>query len=239
MFVNQHVLGEFKTHKPSSFTQLIPGQVVSVVDYDEFQQVEVAFSEGGTTIPVWVVEDGVSPKPVNGDWVLVGFIGGHKNQPYIAGYYRGKYAWSNHIMMRRDETTAEILIQLPTLTTDLEEHLTDDTKKETRTYIRLSHEGFEINHPQSDSVRTSIKIDNAGNITIDTPGAISLATEGTALVNAQNANLNTSGTASVSADSVTVTGTNSLSLSSSDGNITMATPMGSITMSTKDGSFEF
>ena len=178
MFVNQNSLGEFKTHKPDSFTQLIPGRVVSTVDYEEFKQVAVSFSKGGTTLPVWVVEDGVSPKPVNGDWVLVGFIGGHKNQPYIAGYYRGNYAWSNHIMMRRDETTEEILIQLPVLPelkiVDLEEHLTNDTKKETRAFVHLHTDFAEISFPTGPSSRVSIKADKNGNLTINAPGTVTI-----------------------------------------------------------------
>lgn len=178
MFIPQNCLGQFKTHKPEVYHQLLPATVVSTVDYDEFRQIEVLFSDGGTSIPVRMLEHGVSHKPCEGDWVLIGFVKGHKNQPYFAGYYRGNYLWTNHVIMRRDETTEEILIQLPVLpaekVVDLEEYLSDDSKKKTRAYVHLHTDFAEMSFPVSTSARVFLKADKAGNLTITAPGSITI-----------------------------------------------------------------
>jgi hypothetical protein len=83
-------------------------RVTSNKDYEEYGRVDVQFLNdgglaGGVPLPVWVIEDGAEVKPEEGDMVLIGFVQGNKDIPYLIGYVKDHYACGHMIRIDKDK----------------------------------------------------------------------------------------------------------------------------------------
>jgi hypothetical protein len=116
------------------------GRVVGVADYVKYGRIEVIFLDYSKPFPVWV-NGSVDRAPVAGDQVLVGFIKGRQDAPYLAGFIRNESYTSNFVLIESDR----IVLQLPIDTEDSDGHLLDDTRKASRVSVELTAGGVKIN----------------------------------------------------------------------------------------------
>lgn len=121
-------------------------------DYDAKGKIEVIYVNRTKPAPIWVFD---GPKPEVGDYVLVGFINGQKNNPYMVGLFSHKAWTSNFVRVEKDL----IRIQMPTddhditgldptVENDPKNHLRDDATYLTqRGYIQIDKTGIKIHLP--------------------------------------------------------------------------------------------
>jgi hypothetical protein len=126
-------------------------RVERVDDYDK-GKIEVVFLNRTKPAPIWVFD---GPKPAVGDYILVGYIDGQKNNPYMQGFFSNKAWTSNFILVEKDR----IRIQFPTVEKDVtgadptkendpKNHLRNDTQYlNTRGYIQIDADGMTLHMP--------------------------------------------------------------------------------------------
>lgn len=133
------------------FNDMLMARVEKVDNLETKGQVEVIFLNRTKPAPVWVFD---GPSPAVGDYVMVGFVGGQKNSPYIAGIFRNR-GWTSNFVLVTDKM---IRIQFPTDSTDVtgadeskendpKSHLRDDEKLDTRGYLQIDAEGIKLHAP--------------------------------------------------------------------------------------------
>lgn len=132
-------LGNKKIHRMPTYTETQIGRVTSANDFKKYGRIEVIFLDYGQPFPVWVSGD-IDREPVSGDQVLVGFIQGRQDNPYMLGYVRNEAYTSNFILVEKDKIT----LQLPTDPEDIKGHLLDDSKKDSRVIIEILTSGVSI-----------------------------------------------------------------------------------------------
>ena len=133
------------------------GRVKSAANYRTSGRIEVEFLDHGKCMPVWVVGD-VDREPVTGDMVLVGYMEGRKDSPYLKGFVRNEAYTSNYIEVGKDY----IRFQLPKNKDDIEGRMLNDAKKSSRVYIEVNNNGIALYHPDGDVMINTPK----GNTTI-------------------------------------------------------------------------
>lgn len=139
----QSSLGGQKIHRQADYNTTNIGRVTSIQKYKEFGIIEVVFLDHGQPFPVWIVGD-IDREPVEGDQVIVGYIAGRKDAPYLAGYVKNFAYTTNFVMVGKDR----IRFQLPIFEVgkkdgkahkDVQEHLLKESKlKSERAYVELS-----------------------------------------------------------------------------------------------------
>jgi hypothetical protein len=117
-------------------------RVVSNANYDAQRTVEVMFLDHGKSFPVWAVGN-VDRKPENGDMVVVGYLEGRKDSPYLKGFVKMESATANYIVITKDV----IRLQIPLDDIDKDQNMTDDFRKDTRAYIEMNKDGIAVYHP--------------------------------------------------------------------------------------------
>jgi hypothetical protein len=115
------------------------GHVTSVKNYDESGRIEVIFLDSSQPFPVWVVGH-IDRKPVEGDQVLVGFIQGRHDAPYLHSFIKNESYTSNFIRVEKDR----IILQMPLDDNDAKAHLPED-KRATRPYLELNSQAAMLN----------------------------------------------------------------------------------------------
>lgn len=138
----QSGLGTPQIHKTPDLNMTKIGKVYSSKNFLKYGKIEVVFLDYGRPAPVWVIGD-VDRKPEPGDQVLVGYIDGRKDSPYLVGFVKNFSHTTNFIRVEKDR----IRIQLPTDKKDVKEHMTGDSKLSSRAYIDVTASGITINHP--------------------------------------------------------------------------------------------
>lgn len=136
----QASLGSRVVNNKPTYNQMQIGRVTSTGDYDKYGRIEVIFLDYSRPAPVWVNGD-IDRKPVAGDQVLVGFIQGRSDSPYLAGFIRNASYTSNCIKVEQDCIT----LQLPASTTDAQGHMLDDSLKTSRMRVEITTAGVLIN----------------------------------------------------------------------------------------------
>lgn len=206
MFKAQNSVNALQPHKPIVFEQVLPAKITSVAEYDAYRRVDIVFEHGGTTLPLKMIENGISHRPHQGDWLLVGFVKGYKNEPYFLGYYSMYNLWTNHIIMRRDGEKEEILVQLPVLSgnkeADLKEYTVDKSKRDERAFVHLHTDFAELSYPVSPSERVFIRADKNGDLMISAPKHIT--------INGENLTINIEKNIVVNTDKYTKNATNTV-----------------------------
>lgn len=151
MVQNQSALGGRKVHRTPNYQQTKIGRVTSITDYKKYGKIEVVFLDYGQPFPVWVVGS-IEREPVTGDQVLVGYMEGRKDAPYMMGFVRNESYTSNFIEVAKDR----IRIQLPVLEVgkkdgvahnDVKEHLLNEGKLSQRAYVELTPEHAKLSFP--------------------------------------------------------------------------------------------
>lgn len=137
-------LGNKVIHRQPTYTEAQIGRVTSVNDYKKYGRVDVIFLDYGQPFPVWVNGD-VDREPVSGDLILVGYLQGRPDTPYMLGFIRNESWTSNFIRVDKDR----IIVQYPTKEPDIKgQHLLDDpTYKKTRVYVELLKDELKMHFP--------------------------------------------------------------------------------------------
>lgn len=138
-------LGDRKLHKNPSYFMDKMARVKSAADFRTKGRIEVEFIDHGKCMPVWVVGD-VDREPVTGDMVIVGYMEGRKDAPYLKSFIRNESYTANYIEVGKDY----IRLQLPKVKEDREKHMLDNSRKASRAYIELNANGIAFNHPSGD-----------------------------------------------------------------------------------------
>jgi len=139
----QSGLGARKIHRMPTYDGTQIGRITSAEGFKEFGRIEAIFLDYGQPFPIWV-SGSVDREPVSGDMILVGFIQGRQDSPYMLGYVRNEAYTSNFILVEKDKIT----LQIPTDPEDIKGHLLDDSKKASRTILELTASGATLNGKQ-------------------------------------------------------------------------------------------
>jgi len=138
-------LGTKKLHKLPQYFMDKMGRVTSAANYKDKGRIEVEFLDHGKCMPVWVVGD-IDREPMEGDMVIIGYMEGRKDAPYLKAFVRNQSYTSNYIEVHPDR----IVFQLPKNETDREKNMLDDRYKDGRVYLELTANGVAIYHPDGD-----------------------------------------------------------------------------------------
>lgn len=172
---NQSSLGSKRIYRQPSYDTTNIGRVTSLKDFEKLGIIEVVFLDYGQPFPVWVVGD-IEREPVTGDQVVIGYINGRKDAPYLHGFVKNSAYTTNFIKVSKDR----IRLQLPIFDIgvkdgiaheDTKTHLLDNKKLPQRAYIDLDKDSALISFPTSKNGSTPpaiIKVTATG-VTIDHP----------------------------------------------------------------------
>jgi hypothetical protein len=138
-------LGQRKVHRNPDYFMDKVGRVKSAADYKKKARIEVEFLDHGKCMPVWVVGD-IDREPVEDDMVIIGFMEGRKDAPYLKAFIRNETYTANYIEVAK----GHIRIQLPKSKRDREEHMLDSNLKNTRAYVEVNNNGISLYHPDGD-----------------------------------------------------------------------------------------
>lgn len=138
-------LGKRQIHRNPAYTIDKLGRVKSAANYREKGRIEVEFLDHGKSMPVWVVGD-VDREPVEGDMVIVGYMEGRKDSPYLKSFVRNESYTANYIEVGKEY----VRIQLPKTKVDREKKMLDGKLKSSRPYVEVNMDGIAIHHPDGD-----------------------------------------------------------------------------------------
>ncbi len=137
----------------TQFQEFIKQGFARVTKNDDFEtkgKIEVEFLNRTKPAPIWVLDPSVG-KPEVGDYVLVGFIDGQKNNPYMAGIVAHKAYTSNFIRVEKTGITIQFPLDETDVVgsgeTDPKNHLRDDSKQSTRIYLKIDASGATLHVP--------------------------------------------------------------------------------------------
>lgn len=172
MHENQSSLGNRRVHRTPAHTQSKIGRVTSIKDYQAYGKIEVVFLDYGMPFPVWVIGD-LDREPVTGDQVIVGYMEGRKDAPYLAGFVKNESYTSNFVQVSMNK----IRLQLPVFEVGVrggDAHkeaqsglISDKTLKQHRAYVELTPDHAVISFPHDSGYSASpvtIKLTKAGGI---------------------------------------------------------------------------
>lgn len=175
---DQSALGGRTVNRAPAYNHLQMARVTSTKDFNKFGKIEAIFLDYSQPVPIWVIND-LDREPVSGDFILVGFMEGRKDMPYMVGFVKNKNYTTNFMVIKKDK----IKLQLPVFDIgvkdgkahkDTQDHLLDNTKQAERAYIELTPDAALIQFPTSKTGATapaSIKI-TATEVIISHPGTI-------------------------------------------------------------------
>lgn len=138
-------LGRRNIHRNPRYFIDKMARVKSAANYKEKGRIEVEFLDHGKCMPVWVVGD-LDREPVTGDMVIIGWMEGRKDAPYLKGFIKNESYTANYFEIGKDY----IRLQLPKNKDDREKHMTNEAKKPSRVYIELNQSGIALYHPDGD-----------------------------------------------------------------------------------------
>lgn len=180
----QSAFGSRKIHRAPSFDGITKiARVTSAKDFHKYGRIEVLFLDYGQPMPVWVVND-LDREPVEGDQVVIGYIDGRKDAPYLIGFMKNKSYTTNFIVVKKDK----IKLQLPVFEIgkkdgvahkDVQSNLLDGTKQEQRAYVELTPDHAIVSFPTDKEGKTPpaiIKI-TASEALVKHPGAVKVEGE--------------------------------------------------------------
>lgn len=146
--LGQRVVNRLPRYGTSSIAR-----VTSVTDYHQYARIEAIFLDGGQPCPIWCIGE-LDREPVEGDQVLVGFIEGRQDAPYIQGFVKNKSYTTNFVIVKRDK----IKLQIPVFDIgtkngladkDVQGNLLDNTKQNQRAYIEVTPDHAFVSFPTS------------------------------------------------------------------------------------------
>jgi hypothetical protein len=149
----QSALGQKNINRKPLYDQLRMAKVTSVKDFSTFGRVSVVFLDYSQPVPVWCFGS-IDREPVEGDTVMVGFIEGRKDTPYLHSFYKNESYGTNFVVVTRNK----VKLQLPIFDIgvkdgvshkDVQGHLLDDTKQAQRAYVELTPTHAYVSFPTS------------------------------------------------------------------------------------------
>lgn len=162
----QSGLGKEHLHRKPVYDQLQIGRVTSTKDYNKYGRIEVIFLDYSQPFPVWVNGD-LDREPVEGDQVLVGFIQGRPDAPYLAGFIRNKSYTANFIKIEK----GRIILQMPTDTKDIQGALMDESKKDSRAYVEIKGSEVIVHAPSIKLADGTTEVARKGDsVSVNVPG---------------------------------------------------------------------
>jgi hypothetical protein len=153
---DQSSLGGKFTSRLPSYNHLQIARVTSVKDFHKYGKIEAIFLDYSQPAPIWVIND-VDREPVEGDFILVGFMEGRKDVPYMVGFVKNKSYTTNFMVVKKDK----IKLQLPVFDVgvkdgkahkDVQEHLLDNAKQTQRATVEMTPDHILIHFPFKDGL---------------------------------------------------------------------------------------
>lgn len=191
-----------------SFNENIIARVEKTDDYETKGKIEVIFLNRTKPAPIWVFD---GAKPEVGDYVLVGYINGQKNNPYMQGLFSNKAWTSNFVRVEKDR----IRIQFPTDDKDVtgedpetendpKSHLRDDaTYLAKRAYLEIDKTGIKVHIPPD--------MDPVMPLTIEAD-AVNVTTKNASITAAENVVVTATESATVTAKAASVSAAESVTI---------------------------
>lgn len=148
--MDQSSLGRQEIHNTPSYEGTDLARVIDTTDFDKFGIIDVVLLDGSNPSRVWVTNN-IDREPVDGDMVLIGYIAGRKNSPYLLGFLDDSYM-RNFVQIKKDL----IRLQLPLFDIgviggesheDTKSNLLDDSHRDNRAMIELTPEHLLIQFP--------------------------------------------------------------------------------------------
>ena len=161
----QSALGGRVISRQPNYNHTKIGRVTSVKDFQKYGRIEVIFLDYSQPAPVWVFNN-IDREPVEGDHVLVGFIEGRKDTPYVIGFLKNMSYTTNFVVVKKDM----IRLQLPVFDIgvkngrahkDVQEHLLNEGKKNERAIVELTPSHLLLQFPTGGSPVT-LKLSASG-----------------------------------------------------------------------------
>jgi hypothetical protein len=155
---DQSALGGRHVNRLPGFNTNRQARVTSAKDFHTLGRIEVLFIDYSQPMPVWVVGD-VDREPVPGDFVIIGYMDGRKDMPFLQGFVKNQAYTTNFIMIQKDK----IKLQLPvfavgvkdgTAHNDVKTHLMDNAKQNQRAFIELTETHVLVSFPTSEDGST-------------------------------------------------------------------------------------
>lgn len=201
-------LGQRKEHRAPTYSQNKIGRVTSTADYAKYGRINVMFLDYGQPAPVWVIGD-LDREPVTGDSVIVGWLDGRKDAPYLQGFVKNEAYTTNFISVAKDK----VRVQLPVYdigtkggvsAQDVDGNLLDEGNLPKRAYVELTPDGVTVSFPTSKTgstppatitlTATDVTIEHPLKVNITSPKDISItSTGGNVSLSAPSGNVTASG----------------------------------------------
>lgn len=150
----QSSLGGRTANRLPGFNSSRIGKVTSTANFHKYGRIDVIFLDYSVPVPVWVFND-VDREPIAGDSVLIGYMDGRKDAPYLIGFLKNQSYTTNFSVIGKKK----IKLQLPVFGIDekggkaLEDakgHLLDNSKQKERAYMELSPLHATLHFPTSE-----------------------------------------------------------------------------------------
>ncbi|MNN15435.1 hypothetical protein D3C81_1285380 [compost metagenome] len=122
-----------------------------MADYTKYGRIDVIALDYSQPAPVWVVNE-LEREPVEGDQVLIGYIEGRKDMPYLHGFLKNKNYTTNFVVVKKNK----IKLQLPvfeigvidgTSHKDIISNLLDNTKQDERATFEMTPDHLMVHYP--------------------------------------------------------------------------------------------
>lgn len=148
----QNAFGSRKVHRQFDYGGVTKiARVTSTADFHAYARIEVIFLDYGQPMPVWIVND-LDREPVEGDKVVIGYIDGRKDAPYLIGFVKNESYTTNFVVVKKDK----IKLQLPVFEVgvkdgvahkDVQGNLLDNAKQAERAYVELTPDYALVSFP--------------------------------------------------------------------------------------------
>jgi hypothetical protein len=172
---DQASLGGKTANRQPGFNDKRFAKVTDTKDFHKYGKISAVFLDYSQPSAIWVVGD-IDREPVSGDMIVVGYLDGRKDSPYLAGFVKNQSYTTNFLVVKKDK----IKLQLPVYEIgvkdgvsheDVKTHLLDNSKQDERAYIELAADHALISFPTSQTGATAPAIITvtASGVTIDHP----------------------------------------------------------------------
>jgi hypothetical protein len=151
---DQSSLGGRSVNRLPSYTNLQMARVTSTADFHQYGKLEAVFLDMSQPAPIWVFND-LDREPVAGDFILVGFMEGRKDLPYMHGFAKNQSYTTNFVVVKKDK----VKLQLPIFEIgvidgiaheDVKTHLLDNDKQSERAYVEITEDHAILSYPTSE-----------------------------------------------------------------------------------------
>lgn len=177
--MNQTSLGTQQQNNTPRFGSNDIARVIGTDDFDLYGIIDVILLDGSNPARVWV-SNSIDREPVSGDMVLIGYISGHKNAPYLIGFLDDCYM-RNFVQIKKDLIRMQLPIQAIGVIggeshIDSQGKLLDDSHRGNRAIIEVTPAHTYLQFPGGSVEITggNMSIVHSGNINITAGGTLTI-----------------------------------------------------------------